>query len=309
MSGQYKYRFTIFTPCYNSEKFIHRVFESLESQEFRDFEWIVLNDASTDNTHDILENYKATANFPIQYINLTTNQMLSNNFNRAFEMAQGELMVFAGHDDRFFPETLKVFDDVWKQYGSDKISGIKCLCQDQHGKLVGNEFPQPVMVTNFFALFCKYIYTQERYSCTRTDVLRKFPFDTSEILYVPEGSMWCKIGMEYDTIFLNKVLRTYYREPNNKAAMTKSGRMKYNRGTFYFYTLWMNQFLNRIKGNSKFKLRTYFAFAFYGIICGHSFFKILSAVKPVTKKLITILFYPVAYMVYLKMKITGKGLQ
>jgi hypothetical protein len=57
--------------------------------------------------------------------------MLSNNFNRAFEMAQGELMVFAGHDDRFFPETLKVFDDVWKQYGSDKISGIKCLCQDQ----------------------------------------------------------------------------------------------------------------------------------------------------------------------------------
>jgi glycosyltransferase involved in cell wall biosynthesis len=308
MSAQYKYRFTIFTPCYNSEKFIHRVFESLESQEFRDFEWIVLNDASTDNTHTILENYKATANFPVQYINLSQNQMLSNNFNMAFEMAQGELMVFAGHDDLFFPETLKVFDETWEKYGNENISGIKCLCENQYGKLIGKEFPQPVLVTNFFTIFCDYLYTYEGYGCTRTDVLRRFKFDTSEILYVPEGTMWCKIGMEYDTIFLNRVLRTYYQEADNKAALTKSGRLKYTQGTFYLYTLWINHFMDRISGHIMFKLRFYFAFVFYGILSGNSFFKIIRTVKPFGRKIIAVLFYPIAFFTYLKMKISGKGL-
>ena len=64
----FKYRFTIFTPCYNSEKFIHRVIESLESQTFNDFEWLVINDASTDSTAKILDEYASKAKFPVRVI-------------------------------------------------------------------------------------------------------------------------------------------------------------------------------------------------------------------------------------------------
>lgn len=49
------YFFTIFTPCYNGAKFIHRVFKSVASQTYKNFEWIIINDGSTDNSDEIIQ--------------------------------------------------------------------------------------------------------------------------------------------------------------------------------------------------------------------------------------------------------------
>ena len=45
-----KYRFTVFTPTYNRGYIIGQVFESLKRQTFKDFEWIIVDDGSTDDT-------------------------------------------------------------------------------------------------------------------------------------------------------------------------------------------------------------------------------------------------------------------
>lgn len=57
--------FTIFTPVYNRKNEIHRVWESLNEQTFRDFEWILVDDGSTDNVWPLLEEYKEKASFPV----------------------------------------------------------------------------------------------------------------------------------------------------------------------------------------------------------------------------------------------------
>ncbi|MGB8490507.1 MAG: glycosyltransferase family A protein, partial [Bacteroidales bacterium] len=49
--------FTIFTSVFNGEDHIHRVFESISIQTFKDFEWIVVNDASTDNTSNLIKSF------------------------------------------------------------------------------------------------------------------------------------------------------------------------------------------------------------------------------------------------------------
>ena len=54
-----EYEFTVFSPCYNSEKFIRRTFESLKNQTFKNFEWLVIDDCSSDATLDILNQLKA----------------------------------------------------------------------------------------------------------------------------------------------------------------------------------------------------------------------------------------------------------
>ena len=46
------YKFTIFTPCYNGENTIERVFESVSNQTYTNFEWIIVNDGSKDNSRD-----------------------------------------------------------------------------------------------------------------------------------------------------------------------------------------------------------------------------------------------------------------
>jgi len=198
---EFNYRFTVFTSCYNSSRFIHRVFESLESQSFRDFEWLVIDDASTDNTKELIKEYIKTAKFPVNFIEQEENQMLTKNMNLGFKLAKGELMVFAGHDDRIMPEALEVFNNVWEKYGNNKTSGIFCLCQDQNGSLIGKKFPEDIMISDYFTITYKLKNDREKFGCTRTDVLREFLFDTEIDRYIPESLLWGKIGMKYNTIY------------------------------------------------------------------------------------------------------------
>jgi glycosyltransferase involved in cell wall biosynthesis len=60
--------FTIFTPTFNREHLLPRLYKSLCEQTYKDFEWLVVDDGSTDNTEILLKKYIAEADFPIRYI-------------------------------------------------------------------------------------------------------------------------------------------------------------------------------------------------------------------------------------------------
>lgn len=62
------YRFTVLTPTYNRAHTLPRVYRSLDSQTFRDFEWLVVDDGSSDDTADLVAHYRANAWFPVRYI-------------------------------------------------------------------------------------------------------------------------------------------------------------------------------------------------------------------------------------------------
>lgn len=295
--AEFKYRFTIFTPCYNSEKFIHRVFESVCSQTYTDFEWLIINDASTDNTLKILDEYRANVDFPIRIISNSENKMLYYNFNLAFNEAQGQLMVFAGHDDKFDANTLETFDAIWTNYGRDEISGIWCTCRDQNGNLVGTQLPEEITVSNYFDMFLSYIYRQERFGCTRTDILRNCKFDIDNHR-VGESFLWEKIGKNYQTIYLNKTLRTYYIEPEVAGALTKRSRKQIAFPTFLSYLDWNNDYIYKFRRFPLFQLRIRFALVFYGLLAGFTFFEVLKQVQRKRYFLYYLLLFPFAFFVY-----------
>ena len=82
------YTFTVFTPTFNRAASIHRVYESLKSQTFRDFEWLIVDDGSEDDTAILVGNWIKETDFPITY-------MKQNHagkhvaWNRALQKAQG----------------------------------------------------------------------------------------------------------------------------------------------------------------------------------------------------------------------------
>ena len=82
--GKYKYKFTLFTPCYNSAPYIDRIKETIDGQLFRDFEWIVVNDASTDNTSDLLKEYIAILDLPVKFFDLKKNQIAERRSGRLY---------------------------------------------------------------------------------------------------------------------------------------------------------------------------------------------------------------------------------
>ena len=57
-------QFTIFTPTYNRAHTLDRVYKSLLSQTFTEFEWVIVDDGSTDNTEKIVEKWKNLATIP-----------------------------------------------------------------------------------------------------------------------------------------------------------------------------------------------------------------------------------------------------
>lgn len=292
-----EYRFTVFTSCYNSARFIDRVYNSLQAQTFRNFEWLVFNDASTDSTLEILRSYEKSAGFPVRIIDNVVNKMLYSNFNTSFEEAKGELMVFIGHDDALMPQALERMDAVWTRHGQEDIAGIWCRCQDQFGNPVGSLFPEDLMVSNYFTLFEKYIYgSQERFGCTRTEVLRKFPFDLPNGKS-GEGFLWCDIGMEYKTIYINDILRVYYIEEENRGALTKRSRTQVAEEVYLFYLEFINRYQKKVSGAHALKLRFHFAHAFYRILNRSRFWSAFDKINSFPARLIYLLMTPPAFLV------------
>ena len=58
---------TVFTPTYNRAHLLQRVYESLRKQTFHDFEWVIVDDGSTDNTEDIVKTLFDNQYFSIRY--------------------------------------------------------------------------------------------------------------------------------------------------------------------------------------------------------------------------------------------------
>lgn len=69
-SGSQKIFYSIITPTYNRAKTLPRLYESIKNQTFKNFEWIVGDDGSTDDTENLIKGFKKDAPFKIRYIKL-----------------------------------------------------------------------------------------------------------------------------------------------------------------------------------------------------------------------------------------------
>ena len=96
-------RITVFTPTYNRSYIIERLYHSLKRQTFRDFEWIVIDDGSTDDTELRFTQIQNDSNdFPIHYIK-TANGGKHRAINKGVTRASGELFYIVDSDD-FLPD-------------------------------------------------------------------------------------------------------------------------------------------------------------------------------------------------------------
>ncbi|MGH9458043.1 MAG: glycosyltransferase family 2 protein, partial [Thermoanaerobaculia bacterium] len=97
---------TIGLPVYNGARFLREALESLLAQTFRDFELVVSDNASTDDTAAICAEY-ARRDARIRYMRQSTNIGLLANFRSVLDAASGEFFTWAAYDDTWDPEWLE----------------------------------------------------------------------------------------------------------------------------------------------------------------------------------------------------------
>ena len=210
----YEYLFTVFTATYNRAHTLHRVYDSLVSQTFRDFEWLLVDDGSTDSTRTLLSGWRRDADFPIRYL-YQPNQGKHVAYNRAVPEARGSLFLTLDSDDSCVPHALETLKYYWETIPNERRSGfsaVNVLCRDERGRVVGRSFPNHVTDSDYLACQYQWKVRGERWEFQRTDVMREYPFPVPPVRlsHIPEGIVWSRIGREYKTRYVNEPLRHYF---------------------------------------------------------------------------------------------------
>ena len=215
----YDYTFTVFTPTYNRAHTLSRVYHSLAAQTFRDFEWLIVDDGSTDGTGDLVAGWQAKADFAIRYV-WQENGGKHIATNRGVAEARGELFLTLDSDDECVPEALERFKYHWDSIPAEQriqFSAVTALARNQHGEVLGSRFPHDPTDSESLEIHYKYGVAGEKWGFQRTDVMRAFPFpDLPGVGYMPEGVVWSQIAARYKTRFVNETLRIYFQERDRR---------------------------------------------------------------------------------------------
>ncbi len=213
------YTFTVVTCTYNRAHTLHRPYESLCTQSFRDFEWIVFDNGSTDHTHELIQRWKKESSFPIHYLHWPENTGYQNTFNEGIKIARGRFFLILDSDDRCVPEALQRLITIWDEIPPscrDEFAGVTVLCKDQKGKLAGDRFPEDRLVSDALELQYRYKVKGEKWGFVRMDLLREYPFPATSHHVMPHV-VWHRVARHYKTLFANEVLRIYYNDRSGEA--------------------------------------------------------------------------------------------
>ncbi len=267
----YKHAFTVLTPTHNRAHTLHRVYESLNAQTLRDFEWLVVDDGSIDNTANIIREWSTQASFPIRYY-YQSNSGKHVALNRALPLALGKLTLIADSDDSFVPNTLERFLFHWDSVPKDQqeqFCGVTCLVQDESGQQIGGKYPFDPTDSSLLEVFYRYGVRQEQWSLYRTDVLRAFPFpEVSGEKFVLEGVVWFKIAAKYKTRFVNETLRTYFQGASDQLS---SNRLpKAHTLTSIYFAQVLNEHHPWFRYAPLFFLRSAVVYAHFSFLSGNS---------------------------------------
>lgn len=205
--------FTVFTATYNRAETLPRVYASLARQDCQDFEWLIVDDGSTDGTEELVRAWQRSAHFPIRYI-YKPNGGKHTAWNTGLDHARGRFFLSLDSDDACTPDALQVFKDTWESIEPgrrERFTGVCSLVMDTNGAVVGDRFPDDVFDSDSSALRFQHRISGEKWGFHRTDVVREFRFPEEEgVRYVPESLVWGRIAARYQERFINRALRIYF---------------------------------------------------------------------------------------------------
>lgn len=122
-------------PIYNGERFLPQTLDSLLTQTYNDFELIISDNASSDGTQEICQQY-AAQDTRVRYLRQSANLGASKNFNYVFECASGEYFKWAAHDDLCAPEYLARCVDVLDRDPQVILCYTQGQAIDEEGKFI-----------------------------------------------------------------------------------------------------------------------------------------------------------------------------
>ena len=218
---------TILTPTYNRGHLLGKLYQSLVKQDFEDFEWVIVDDGSSDSTTDIVDKFIQDKKIIISYIK-QSNGGKHRALNRGVIESKGELILIVDSDDSLPKNSLSVINRYYLEIKDNPLIGGVCGLMAHHdGTIIGERKICSSMNLSSIEMRYKYGFVGDVCEVFKTEILREFPFPEIENeKFCPEALVWNRIATKYKLHYFNEVI--YYRDYLDGGLTSKIVRIRMN---------------------------------------------------------------------------------
>ncbi len=227
---------TVFTPTFNRAYIIDNLYKSLIEQTFKNFEWIIIDDGSTDNTEVLINSFIEEGKLNIIY-QKQLNSGKHRAINKAVDIAHGELFFIVDSDDYLTEDALEILVSNWDNIeDKGKFCGISGLRGYNSEKIVGSCHPNYIFDCSILEYRYKYKIKGDKAEAFVTEKLKihKFPEIEGE-KFISESIVWNRLGEKYLMRWVNEIIYICNYLEDGLSAKSLNLRINNINGTLLLY--------------------------------------------------------------------------
>ena len=197
----------VFTPTYNRAYCLDKLFASLCDQTAENFNWLIVDDGSTDDTEALVEDFKKVSPFPITYLK-QANGGKQRAHNVAVEHCSSELFFCVDSDDQLVCDALASIWETWDDVrSSSDYAGVIALQGPGENTPHYGRMPKGLRTTTMWDLYYKHGHRGDTAHIYKTSVLRDYPFEVEDgEKFIAETYVYHQIDQRYKLAVLDKVV-------------------------------------------------------------------------------------------------------
>ncbi|MDD5371925.1 MAG: glycosyltransferase family 2 protein [Sulfurimonas sp.] len=218
-------KFSVIIPIYNSQATIARALDSVINQTYKDFEIILVDDGSSDNTNQVIKMFFKNKDIAHKYI-YQENSGVSIARNRGIKETVGEYIAFLDSDDMWHPQKLEIVSNI---LSNDSINIIG------HGYTLDNNFSNvyktfDLTKVSFSRLLIKNFAVTPSI-VVKKDVCERF---NENMRYTEDHELWLRMAIANELYFCNLPLSVIGRKPLSKGGLS-ADRWAMRKGELQMY--------------------------------------------------------------------------
>lgn len=217
---------SIVTPVYNAERFLDKTITSVIDQRYLAFEYLLIDDCSTDNSSDIIRKFELKDK-RVKYIKLSENSGAAVARNKGLELAKGQYIAFLDSDDVWDPEKLK-FQIAYMQENDFAFTFTNYRTIKENGEVIKDSINLPSK------LDYKGLLKNTAIACSSVIIDRSVigDFRMPLVRKGQDTATWLNILKKHDYAHLLDKPLSSYRQVNNSISSNKLGAIKRTWNTY-----------------------------------------------------------------------------
>lgn len=193
---------TLFTPTYNRAHTLHILYESLKAQTSQNFEWVIVDDGSHDDTEALVTEWIKENKIPIVF-EKKINEGKHIAINRGVKLSKSELFFIVDSDDYLTSNATSLIESYYPKIKNRKeMAGVSFRRGTDENNVIGSQSDFNDLELSIFDFRYQKKILGDMAEVYKTEILKQFPFPKFENeKFCAESLVWNRIGLHYKMLW------------------------------------------------------------------------------------------------------------